>query len=107
MAMRYLKSNQDLQTLRSQVISAGVGSVTGLEASEKTLKEKALDVATLIRRFNIREGMVPQDDRRPKFFHQPLEDNGQVITEAEMEILLKDYYRLHGWDANGVSPKPD
>jgi 4-aminobutyrate aminotransferase/(S)-3-amino-2-methylpropionate transaminase len=28
--MRYLKSNQDLQTLRSQVISAGVGSVTGV-----------------------------------------------------------------------------
>ncbi|MGE5839911.1 MAG: 4-aminobutyrate--2-oxoglutarate transaminase [Deltaproteobacteria bacterium] len=28
--MRYLKSNQDLQTLKSQVISAGVGSVTGV-----------------------------------------------------------------------------
>jgi len=25
-----------------------------------------------------------------------------VITEAEMETLLQDYYRLHGWDERGV-----
>jgi len=78
--------------------------VTGLEASEKTLKEKALHVATLIRRFNIREGMTPRDDRLPKFLHQPLQDTGKVITESEMETLLKDYYQLHGWDENGVPP---
>jgi aldehyde:ferredoxin oxidoreductase len=81
-----------------------ISLMTGLESSEKALKEKALDVATLIRRFNIREGMVPQDDRLPKFLHQPLQDSGKVITEAEMETLLKDYYRLHGWDSNGVPP---
>ena len=81
-----------------------IGLVTGLAASEKTLKEKALDVATLIRRFNIREGITPQDDRLPKFLHQPLQDTGKVITESEMEALLKDYYRLHGWDDNGVPP---
>jgi 4-aminobutyrate aminotransferase/(S)-3-amino-2-methylpropionate transaminase len=28
--MRYLKSNEDLQTLRTQVISSGVASVTGI-----------------------------------------------------------------------------
>jgi aldehyde:ferredoxin oxidoreductase len=81
-----------------------IGLVTGLEANEKTLKKKALDVATLIRRFNIREGMTPQDDRLPKFLHQPLKDTGKVITEAEMEALLKDYYSLHGWDEDGVPP---
>jgi aldehyde:ferredoxin oxidoreductase len=76
--------------------------VTGLDAGEKALKEKALAVATLIRKFNLREGMTPADDRLPKFLHRPLQDTGKVITEAEMETLLQDYYRLHGWDERGV-----
>lgn len=76
--------------------------VTGLDAGEKALKEKALAVATLIRKFNIREGMKPEDDRLSMFLHKPLQDTGKVITEAEMESMLKDYYRLHGWDDDGV-----
>jgi len=75
--------------------------VMGLDAGEKALKEKALAVADLIRRFNLREGLTPADDRLPKFLHRPLQDSGKVITEAEMETLLQDYYRLHGWDERG------
>ena len=59
--------------------------------AKKALKEKALAVATLIRKFNIREGMKPEDDRLPMFLHKPLQDTGKVITEAEMESMLKDY----------------
>jgi aldehyde:ferredoxin oxidoreductase len=76
--------------------------VTGLDASEKALKERALAVADLIRRFNLREGLTPADDRLPPFLHRPLQDTGKVITAAEMETLLQDYYRLHGWDEKGV-----
>jgi aldehyde:ferredoxin oxidoreductase len=76
--------------------------VTGLDASEGILKEKALAVADLIRNFNLREGMHPADDRLPAFLHRPLQDTGRVITTAEMETLLRDYYRLHGWDESGV-----
>jgi aldehyde:ferredoxin oxidoreductase len=76
--------------------------VTGLDADEKALKDKALAVADLIRRFNIREGLQPADDRLPPFLHRPLQDTGKVVTEAEMETLLADYYRLHGWDERGV-----
>jgi aldehyde:ferredoxin oxidoreductase len=76
--------------------------VTGLDASETVLKDKALAVADLIRRFNRREGLQPEDDRLPKFLHRPLQDTGKVITAAEMETLLADYYRLHGWDERGV-----
>jgi len=79
-----------------------IGLVTGLDAMETNLKEKALDVADLIRRLNLREGMTPADDRLPKFLHRPLQDTGKVITESEMETLLQEYYRLHGWDEQGV-----
>jgi aldehyde:ferredoxin oxidoreductase len=76
--------------------------VTGLDASPAALKKRALALATLIRRFNLQEGMTPADDRLPKFLHLPLRDTGKVITEVEMETMLSDYYRLHGWAENGI-----
>ncbi len=78
-----------------------IHAVTGLEANEAALREKAKAVATLIRRFNLREGMQPEDERLTKALHQPLTDTGKVITEDELETMLKEYYRLHGWDETG------
>jgi aldehyde:ferredoxin oxidoreductase len=62
----------------------------------------AADIATLTRRFNIREGLTPDDDRLPRKLHRRLEDSGQVVTEAEIETMVQDYYRLRGWDAQGT-----
>jgi aldehyde:ferredoxin oxidoreductase len=78
--------------------------VTGMESSEAALREKASAVATLIRRFNLREGMTIQDERLPKALHQALTDSGKVITEEEMEIMLKEYYALHGWGEDMMPP---
>jgi aldehyde:ferredoxin oxidoreductase len=77
---------------------------TGLEANETVLREKAKAVATLIRQFNLREGMKIEDERLPKALHKKLEDSGKVITEAELEIMLKEYYQLHGWDETMMPP---
>ena len=85
-----------------ETLTEAIELVTGLDASPAALKQRALSMATLVRRFNLREGMTPADDRLPKFLHQPLTDTGKVITEAEMETMLADYYRLHGWDENGL-----
>jgi aldehyde:ferredoxin oxidoreductase len=76
--------------------------LTGVNANEKDLKHKARAIATVIRRFNLREGMKPEDDRLPRALHRSLRDSGKVISEHEMEVLLKDYYRPHGWDKNGI-----
>jgi aldehyde:ferredoxin oxidoreductase len=78
-----------------------IHAVTGLEAGEAALREKAKEIATLIRRFNLREGMQPEDERLTEALHRPLTDTGKVITAEELEIMLKDYYRLHGWDETG------
>lgn len=71
--------------------------VTGMEVDEASLREKANVIATQIRRFNLREGMTKQDERLPKALHRALTDSGKVITEDEMETMLKEYYQLHGW----------
>jgi aldehyde:ferredoxin oxidoreductase len=70
---------------------------TGMESSETVLREKASAVATLIRQFNLREGMTVQDERLPKALHRALTDSGKVITEDELETMLREYYELHGW----------
>ena len=83
------------------VLEDVIHKVTGLDAGEKALKEKARAIATRIRRFNLREGMQPEDERLTKALHQPLTDTGQVITEEELEVMLREYYQLQGWDETG------
>ena len=84
-----------------EVLEDIIHGVTGLEANEKFLKEKARAVATQIRRFNLREGMKPEDERLPKALHRALTDSGKVITEDELGIMLKEYYQLQGWGESG------
>ena len=78
--------------------------VTGLGACQAAYMQKALDVHNLVRRFNLREGMTRADETLPPALHRPLQDSGKVLEQAEFQTLLKDYYRLHGWDENGMLP---
>ena len=83
------------------VLEDVIHKVTGLDAGETALKEKARAIATRIRCFNLREGMQPEDERLPKALHRALTDTGQVITEDQLEVMLKEYYQLQGWDEAG------
>lgn len=74
---------------------------TGVDSSKEVLRAKAADLATLIRDFNLREGLQPEDDRLPRYLHKALEKTGHTITVDDMEFMLKDYYRLRGWDETG------
>ena len=82
-----------------EIIQAAIGF--GL--NKKALQQVAASVSNLVRRFNLREGLTSEkDDRLPPHLHQPMEDSGRVITEAELNRLLKDYYRLRGWSETGL-----
>ena len=78
-----------------------IHAVTGIDEGKEGLQQRARQIADIIRRFNLREGLKPEDDHLPKVFHRKLEDSGLVITEEEIGTMLQDYYRLHGWDENG------
>jgi len=78
--------------------------VTGLPASREELRKKATAIATMTRRFNLREGLRPEQDRLPKRLHREALPTGQALTEAELERMLKDYYHLRGWDEQGIPP---
>ncbi len=76
-------------------------ALTGIDEDIAGLRRRAAAIATLTRRFNIREGLTPEDDRLPRQLHRRLEDSKQVVTEEEIHTMVQDYYRLRGWDAQG------
>ena len=82
-----------------------IRAATGLNANSDALKEKAAEISSLVRNFNIREGLRPEDDRLPKRLHQKLEDTDKTITQGELETMLRDYYRLRGRDDQGYPPR--
>ena len=82
-----------------------IKAVTGLELDREQMKSIANNISTATRRFNIREGLTPEDDKLPKrFYKEVLPETQKIITEEEMDRLLKDYYKVRGWDEQGVPP---
>jgi len=58
------------------------------------------------RLFNVREGFTPADDSIPEFMlTRPLKGGvaaGKVITVERFKAALGEYYKLRGWDEQGV-----
>jgi aldehyde:ferredoxin oxidoreductase len=79
-----------------------VKAVTGLPHSKTDLRSKAAAVSTLVRRFNIREGLTDADDRLPERLHREALKSGHAIEKEELNRMLADYYHLRGWDEKGI-----
>lgn len=79
--------------------------ITGINYDVKSLKEKANFIRTLIRKFNIRQGLNPvRDDRlSSRFYRETIKFGDEIfrITEEEVEDMVKIYYKLRGWDDRG------
>ena len=78
-----------------------IHAVTGLDSQKDALQSKAANISTLIRRFNLREGLKPEDDRLPNTFYKKFQRTDHILRREELEAMLKEYYLLRGWDENG------
>jgi len=76
---------------------------TGLTEDKATLQKRAAEISTLIRNFNIREGMRPEDDHLPGRFFKEILKTGHRMKEEDFEAMLMDYYRLRGWGKDGIN----
>jgi len=86
-------------------LSTMIKAVTGLEFDKERMRTIAGNISSATRRFNVREGLTPEGDKLPiRFYKEALPETQKVITEEEMDQLLKDYYKVRGWDAQGVPP---
>ncbi len=76
----------------------------GLELDKIGMRAIAARVADATRLFNLREGLRPEDDRLPSRFYKEAIGPGKIISEQDMQVLLKEYYEARGWDSQGRVP---
>jgi aldehyde:ferredoxin oxidoreductase len=92
-----------------QQFSKLIALSTGLSFTPKDLRTIGERIYTLERMMLIKDGLSRQDDTLPKrYFNEPISEGpaqGQVILRKEFNKILDKYYRLHGWDENGVPKK--
>lgn len=87
-------------------------AITGVSLSEDRLEEVAERVWTLIRLFNVREGVTRAQDTLPERFLNDALPSGVAegctafVSEEDMNLVLDKYYDLRGWDRDGV-PLPE
>jgi len=74
---------------------------TGQKQDKAELHKRASEISTLIRCFNIREGLKREDDNLPKRFYKETLKTGHKIKKQELETMLQEYYNLKGWHKNG------
>ena len=84
-------------------------AITGWDTGIPELLRVAERTLTLMRLFNLREGLTGIDDTMPKRFFQPKTDG--VVSQINIDPMAYEkakryYYTLMGWDVNGV-PLPE
>jgi aldehyde:ferredoxin oxidoreductase len=92
-------------------LAALYNAVTGIEMTAEELQKAGERINNLGRLFNIREGLSRKDDTLPwKVMNVPIPDEGiakgSFVSQADLDLLLDDYYEVRGWTKNGV-PKVD
>jgi len=77
--------------------------------TEEDVKKFGRRIWTMTRLFNAREGFSKQEDTIPPRIHRdPLPEGrtkGKVVTQQDFEKMLSEYYKLWGWDDQGIPTK--
>ncbi len=95
-----------------QEFSEWIRLVTGLEMSPREIWDAAERSYNLERLFNNREGAGRSEDRLPDRYYDEKTTlgfemvRGRSIDREKFESMLDEYYRHHGWDAEG-RPTPE
>lgn len=76
--------------------------VTGPDVNKRRLQEISGNLSSLVRQFNIREGMKPEDDYLSSGLFRKLPGIENQLTRDELDQMLQDYYQHRGWNASGI-----
>ena len=86
-------------------VAEAVNLVTGWDASLAELLTTGERIYNLCRLFNVREGISRKDDTLPVRLADPLPEGGSAghsVTREDLGRMLDEYYKLRGWDENGI-----
>ena len=91
-------------TLSLEQIAPLFASLTGIESfgSGEHLLQAGERVNNLVRLFNLREGLTPDQDSLPERFKtQPLPDGPCKGATVDVSEMVQTYYKVRGWTADG------
>ncbi len=78
--------------------------VTGEDWSVEDVALAGERIYTFKRLLNYRLGMTRADDTLPKLLRQPLEDGFAAGYVPDVDAMLRQYYRVRGWDEETGKP---
>lgn len=78
---------------------------TGLNFTPDSVSESLRRIIDTDRKLNIAFGVTADQDTLPRrFTHEPLPEGASKGTVVPVEEMVRDYYRIKGWDENGRPP---
>jgi aldehyde:ferredoxin oxidoreductase len=106
---RFMTAFSSPHALQFRQFARLIKLATGLEMSSKQLRTIAERIYTLERMMLVNEGISRKDDTLPKrYFEEPIPEGpakGSVIEKKGFNSMLDEYYRLHGWNNDGIPTK--
>ncbi|MEW6082320.1 MAG: aldehyde ferredoxin oxidoreductase family protein [Bacillota bacterium] len=86
----------------------GLAYATGMEVDEASLRATGERIYNLMRLYNVRLGISRADDRLPRrFTEEPAQSGTATGRVVDLDAMLKEYYRLRGWDPERGLPERD
>ena len=84
------------------IIAPAYSAVTGMEIDHWGLLKLGERIWNLKRLFNVKMGVTQKDDTLPRrFLDEPLSEGPIAGKTLPLEPMLKEYYELRGWNAQG------
>jgi aldehyde:ferredoxin oxidoreductase len=90
-----------LMSMNITDLAEALKTTTGFDYDLKEIMECGDRIWLLIRGLNNLMGVTNADDRMPKRILTPHADGGAAGSVPDVELMLKEYYKARGLDANG------
>jgi aldehyde:ferredoxin oxidoreductase len=79
--------------------------LTGERYSAAELRSVSARIITTIRLFNLNQAGAESGSKLPlRLTEEPINEDKNIIKIREMELMLKDYFMLRGWNEKGTPP---
>jgi len=84
-------------------ISEMLRGATGMEISDEDVLKIGERIWNLERIFNLEAGFTKKDDTLPeRLLKEPVTSGPAKGKVAELEVMLKEYYQVRGWNEEGI-----
>lgn len=86
-------------------VAAMLRTATGWDLTDEDTLKAGERIWELERIFNLKAGFTKEDDTLPpRLLKEPVTAGPAKGKVVELETMLKEYYKLRGWDEDGVPP---